>query len=38
MTTKNKLITVSVLSTSSVAGIGLINKLIKLSAVSMYGN
>ncbi len=34
MTTKNKLITVSVLSTSSVAGIGLINKLIKLSAVS----
>lgn len=34
MTTKNKLITASILSTSSIAGISLINKLIKLSAVS----
>lgn len=34
MTTKNKLITVSILSTSSVTAISLINKYIKLSATS----
>lgn len=34
MTTKNKLITASILSSSSIAGISLINKLIKLSATS----
>ncbi len=34
MTTKNKLITASILSSSSIAGISLINKLIKISATS----